>query len=156
MIGRQVAVMIDKSKQLIIRVDLYFGYILIAAIFISICEIPLLAIRVGAARYLLPIGWLALLFFATARMWKAKIEHDLTSELQVYKMILGCVIIVMCTSFAYGIITNLEAAQINRFSLVAELVFVLNAIIAFDVVAIGILGIYLFDRIQALTRGTWL
>jgi hypothetical protein len=146
--------MIDKSKQLVIRVDLYFGQLLMAAIVISACEIPLLAIRVEAARYVLPAGWLALFVFAIGRMWKAKITHGLTSELQVYKIVPGCFIILVFSAFAYSAITNLAAAHINRFSQIAEIAFVLNTAMAFNVMAIGVLGIRLFDKLQAFTRST--
>jgi hypothetical protein len=146
--------MIDRSRQLVIRVDLYFGYIFVAAILISACEIPLLAIRTEAARYVLPVGWLALLSFAAARMWQTKITHGLTSELQVYKIVLGCILIWVFSGVAYMAIANLGSAKLTRLGHFVELAFILNAAMAFDVMAICVLGIWLFDRLHALARGT--
>jgi hypothetical protein len=146
--------MFDKSKQLVIRVDLYFGYILSAAVVVSVCEMPLLALRIEAARYILPFGWLALLLFAVTRMWNTKITHGLTSELQVYKIVVGGFIIWMCSWYAYMVITNPGWARIDQFSHIAEIAFVLNLAMAFNVMSIGVLGIFLFDKLQAFTRAT--
>jgi hypothetical protein len=140
--------MIDKSKQLIIRVDLYFGYIFVIAIVISVLELPFLAIWLEAAKYMLPAGWLLLLYLATARMWKVKIEHDLTSDLQVYKIIAYCILVVVCSSISYAFAVRLAPALSNQFLATVKLVFLLNLLVALDVMAIGILGIYGFDKFK--------
>lgn len=72
--------MIDPSRQLVLRVDLYANYIFLVAIIISLCEIPILMWRLEAGRYVFVMGWFVLLSLGIRRMWTAKIDHDLTSE----------------------------------------------------------------------------
>ena len=143
--------MIDKSKQLVVRVDLYFGYIFVVAIVVSICEMALLAAWLDAAKFILSIGWLVLLLLATARIWKAKVEYNLTSDLQAYKIISGCFIIMVLSSISYGFAVRLASALANQFVTTAKIVVPLNILVALDVMAIGILGIYCFDKL----RGPW-
>jgi hypothetical protein len=97
---------------------------------------------------MLPAGWLLLLYLATARMWKLKIEHDLTSDLQVYKIIAYCILVVVCSSISYAFAVRLAAALSNQFLATVKLVFLLNLLVALDVMAIGILGIYGFDKFK--------
>jgi hypothetical protein len=140
--------MVDKSKQLIIRIDLYFGYIFLAAVVISILEIPVLAIWLEAAKYILFVGWLVLLFSATARMWKVKIEHDLTSDLQADKILAYCILIMICSSISYPIAAHMAPALTDQFVAMAKFVVLLNLLVALDVMAIGVLSIYCFDKLS--------
>ena len=141
-------VMIDKSKQLAIRVDLYFGYIFAAAIVVCILEMPFLARWLEAAKYILPVGWL--LFLVTARMWKVKIEHGLTSDLQVHKIVACCLLTVLCSYISYTIASELRPPLANQFVTTAKFVVLLNLLVALDVMAIGALGIYCFDKLQGM------
>src|SRR5438309_1335197 len=131
--------MIDKSKQLVIRVDLYFVPVLIAALVISICELPLLALWIELARYFISIGWLLLLSFAIKTMLKAKIEHQLTSDLQIYKIVVLFALIAMSSALVWTSVTDLGPAQTSQFGLVVKLVILLNVMATADVYAIGIL-----------------
>jgi len=109
-----------------------------------------LAVWPSAAKYILIIGWLVLLLLATTRMWKAKVEHDLTSDLQAYKIIAYCFVVVVCSSIAYSFAVRLAPVLANQFVTAAKIVVPLNLLVALDVMAIGVLGIYSFDKLRDL------
>jgi len=145
--------MVDKSKQLVIRVDLYFGYILIVALIISVCELPLLALWIQTARYVFPVGWLLLLLISTRKMWRVKVEHGLTSYLQIYKIVAFCILLLMSGPLVWASATELGPVQASQFGDVAKLVCILNVMATFAIYAMGIVGIYLIDTIRTFGRG---
>jgi hypothetical protein len=79
--------MVDKSKQLALRVDLYFVHILAAALIISVCELPLLIHRIEAASFVFLAGWGVLLFVTVWRMLNVTAVHGLNSYLQQKKFL---------------------------------------------------------------------
>jgi hypothetical protein len=145
--------MIDRSRQLVIRVDLYASYIFLIAIVISICEIPVLMWRLDVGRYVLPIGWLALLGLGVRRMWTAKMQHDLTTELQAYKVVLCSIIVLGAASFAY-MATHIAIATASRFTEIGLIVSVANGIVGLGVLAVGALTLRLAGKISALSHNS--
>jgi|ERR1700712_3667741 hypothetical protein len=141
--------MIDKSKQLVLRVDLYFSYVLLVACFIAACEVPLLAIWIGASRYLMPVGWLILLTLAIRRMWAAKTEHDLTSDLQVYKIVVLLLLALAISSVVWAMgIHGPEHTNQLGLVFVIKLAFLVNAMAGIDACVIGILTLYVVEKVN--------
>ena len=102
--------MVDKSKQLALRVDLYFVHMLIAALISSIAELSLLMLRIEAARFVFLAGWGLLLFVTMRRMLNVTAMHGLTSYLQVHKILAACFLILMTGSLAWMYAVSLGRA----------------------------------------------
>lgn len=144
--------MIDPSRQLVLRVDLYANYVFLVAIVISICEIPVLMWRLEAGHYIVPLGWSVLLALGIRRMWMVKIDHDLTSRLQVYKIVLISIIISGAGGVAYYFIANIAMMRASRFTEIGLIVSVANGLIGGGVLAAGVLAIWFVDKLAALSR----
>ena len=145
--------LVDKSKQLALRVDLYFAYILISAIIISICELPLLVLRIEAARLIFLAGWGLLLFVTMRRMLKVTAVHGLNSCLQAYKILAACFLIAVTGSLAWVYAVNLGRAAPIPFWGMVRFVCLINLVASFSICAISILAIYIIDVARSLGRG---
>ena len=141
--------MVDKSKQLALRVDLYFVHILTAALIISVCELPLLMLRIEAARLVFLAGWGVLLFVTMRRMLNVMAVHGLTSYLQAYKGLASCFLILVTGSLAWMYAVSLGRAAPIPFWGLARFVILINLMASFSVCVISILAIYVIDLIRS-------
>jgi hypothetical protein len=145
--------MVDKSKQLALRVDLYFVHMLIAALIISIAELPLLMLRIEVARFVFVAGWGLLLFITMRRMLNMTAVHSLTSYLQAYKILAACFLILVTGSLAWMYAGSLGRAVPIPFWGLARFVILINLMASFSICAISIVAIYVIDLIRAPGRG---
>ena len=145
--------MVDKSKQLALRVDLYFVHILIAAVIISVGELSLLTLRVESARFIFLVGWGLLLFVAMRRMLNVTAVHGLTSYLQAYKILASCFLILVTGSLAWVYAVSLGRAAPIPFWSFARFVILINLMASLSICAISILAIYVIDLIRSPGRG---
>jgi hypothetical protein len=135
--------MVDKSKQLALRVDLYFVHILAAALIISVCELPLLIHRIEAA------GWGVLLFVTVWRMLNVTAVHGLNSYLQAKKILASCFLIAVTGSLAWMYAVSLGHAGPIPFWGMVRFVILINLMASFGICALSILAIYLVDSIRS-------
>jgi hypothetical protein len=140
--------MVDKSKQLVTRLDLYGSYLVSITVVVSICELPIVMWWLDLSRYVLPVGRLILLVLGIKRMWLAKSDNGLTSELQFYKLMLGVIIAFACGGFANHLIASFSVVRTNQFGDIGKLVFVVNGVVGFGVYAIGVIVVWLVDKIR--------
>ena len=150
--------MIDKSKQLVIRVEFYIYYLFNLAVVISVFEVPFFFWRPDVARYVFPIGWLVLFALGIRRMWLVKIENGLTSELQVYKVVVCIIAIIFWCLMGYHFVAHYDltkarsVAQANWAANVeyAKFVvpFVVNSFMTGAVAFGGVITVWLVDNMR--------
>jgi len=136
--------MIDKSRQLVTRTDLYANYLIALTLIVSISELPLLMWRFDLARYVLPLGWLIILLLGTKRMWRAKTDNELTSELQLIKVIVGLLIAAGCAAYTYHVIESIGTVHVDQIADVGRLVLVVNGAVGFGTYAVCAIVIWLW------------
>jgi hypothetical protein len=141
--------MVDKSKQLALRVDLYFVHILTAALIISICELPLLMLRIEAASFVFLAGWGLLLFVTMRRMLNVTAVYGLNSYLQTYKILASCFFVLVTGSLAWMYAVSMGRAAPIPFWGMARFVILINLMASFSICAISILAIYVIDLIRS-------
>jgi len=141
--------MVDKSKQLALRVDLYFVQILVAALIVSICELPLLIHRIEAAMFVFLAGWGLLLFATVWRMLNVTAVHGLTSHLQAKKILASCFLIAVTGSLAWMYAVSLGNAAPLPFWGMVRFVILINLMASLGICAMSILAIYLVDLIRS-------
>jgi hypothetical protein len=137
--------MIDKARRLVTRVDLYGNYLIVLTLIVSMSELPLLMWRLDLARYVLPLGWLIMLLLGTKRMWRAKTDNNLTSKLQLHKVIVGLLIVAGCAAYPYHFIGSIGVVHVNGIAYLGKLVLVLNGVVGLGVYAAGVIVIWLVD-----------
>jgi hypothetical protein len=145
--------MVDRSKQLALRVDLYFVHTSIAALILSIGELSLLMLRIEAARFVFLAGWGILLFVTMRRMLNVTAMHGLTSYLQTYKILAACLLILLSGSLAWTYGVSLGRAAPIPFWGMVRFVILINLMASFSICAISILAIYVIDLIRSPERG---
>lgn len=141
-----------QSRQLVLRSELYRDYLLGIVVIVSILEIPVFLWRLEVAKYVLPVGWLVLLILGIRRMWLVKIENDLTSELQAYKIVVGVLGVAMLGWATYQIWAYLGTAEANhQYANIdrIKLPFAVNGAIVFVAWLGGIIAIWLVDKVRA-------
>ena len=139
--------MIDKSKQLATRVDLYGNYLFVSALLISTCELPILSGSLAFAKFVLPIGWLVLAALGVRRMWRAKADHKLTSKLQFMKLAVGMILVFACGSWAYHLLASVSLVPSVQFIDLCRIVFVANGVVGLGIYVLGVVAIWLLDTL---------
>jgi hypothetical protein len=141
--------MIDKSKQLVTRVDLYGSYLVTMTLVVGICELPLLVWRLETAMIVLPVGWTIVLVLGIRRMWEAKTEHRLTPELEFSKIIVGALIAGACGTWLFHVMADIKSFRPHQLTDVVALSVITNGVAGFFAYASGIIAIWL---VGALSR----
>lgn len=139
-----------RSNLLVLRSDQYIGYLLTIAVLISAVEVGVVACAPGLGQVALAIGWTALVVAAFVRLQKVKMEYQLTSGLELYRVVVG----IVSTAFLGWIsfISLSSAPQAMRLPLLTAAKFILlqNMFAAPNAVIVALLSIYMLDRTREL------
>ncbi|MBR0896868.1 hypothetical protein JQ616_18055 [Bradyrhizobium tropiciagri] len=141
--------MVDKARQLVARVDLYGNYLVSMALVVSLCEFPFLAWRLDLARLILPLGWAAMLVLGIKRMWTIKVEHQLTAELQLGRIIAGIAIAALCSTWMYHVVADIGMVRTDRLIDIGQLVLVVNGVAGLGVYTAGAVLVWLFSALSS-------
>jgi hypothetical protein len=139
---------VDKSKQLASRVDLYGGYLFASALLISACEIPILFWSLAFAKFILPIGWLTFAALGVRQMWKAKADHGLSSELGIIKVGVGLIIVAGCGSWACHLVASIGTVPSVQFLDLCRIVLVANGVVGLGLYVLGVVAVWLLDAVK--------
>lgn len=142
--------MVDKSKQLATRVDLYGNYLFASSLLISACELPILFWSLAFAKFILPIGWLTFAALGMRRMWKAKTDRGLNSELNVLKVGVGVIFVVACGSWACHLVASIGSVPSLQFLDLCRVIFVANGMVGLGLYRFGVVAIWLVDTVRVL------
>lgn len=86
----------------------------------------------------------------TRKVWKLKVEHHLTSELQFSKIIAGALIAVACGAYAFHIIAAFGVVHSNQLRDVGKLVLISNCDVGLLVYVFAIIAIWLLGAMDCM------
>ncbi|MCC8941026.1 hypothetical protein H8A99_32485 [Bradyrhizobium sp. Arg68] len=141
--------MVEKTKQLVTRVDLYGNYLASMVLVVALCEFPLLAWRLELARLVLPLGWATMLVLGIQHMWQMKRQHQLTAELQLGRIVAGISIAALCGTWMYHVVADIGTVRSDRLVDIGQLVLVVNGVAALGVYTAGAVLIWLFSALSS-------
>ena len=141
--------MVDKTRQLVARVDLYGNYLVSMVPVVSLCEFPFLAWRLDLARFVLPLGWATMLALGIKKMWTIKVEHQLTAELQLGRIVAGIAIAALCGTWMYHVAADIEMVRTDRLFDIGQLVLVVNGVAGLGVYTAGAVIIWLISALSS-------
>jgi hypothetical protein len=144
---------IDKSRKLATRTDLYGSDLVVSVLLVSTCELPILLLSLSSAKFVLPLGWLALSAFDVRRMWKAKVDHGLSSELKIVQVGGGLILVAAFGSWACHLLASIGTMPSLQFVDVCRVVYVANGVAGLCLYVLGIVAIWLRDSIARVASG---
>jgi hypothetical protein len=143
----------EKSRPniLILRPDLYTGYLLMVAVVITAIEVAIVAWAPRAGQIVLAMGWIALLVLSFDRLWDVKIAYQLTSRMEIYRVFVAFVVVAVLSWVGYISFRSAPEAMLLPLLVAARFLVFQNMIAAVNSAVIAALAIYILDEIRELT-----
>jgi hypothetical protein len=138
----------SRPKLLILRPDLYTGYLLVVAIIITAIEFGIVALVPRVGQTVLALGWIALVVAAFQRLWSVKITHQLTGKMQIYRVLVAIIAITIISYLAYFSFISAPQAMLLPLSVIARFLVLQNMMAAINSAIIAALGICVIDEIR--------